>query len=313
VNPTANQGAPGVAAAAVYTDFDVGTISGIGMQVAGGGDFITDEWRIADTYADVVDAVVTPPNAPTGLNAVPGTNVVSLSWTAAGGGLPTGYNVKRSTSSGGPFSTIGTTTVPTVTYDDAVLGGQTYYYVVSAVNGVGESSNSAYASATPILAAPEAPGGLSAVAGDASVSLSWSASEFATSYDVKRAANLAGPYSPLGTTAALTYDDTGLANGATYYYVVSATGAGGSSADTAPVDATPFGPMPLVLDIEQGVGITWYASNSVNYQVQWAGEDLGTNTVWNNHGEPISGNGETNTVFDSAGPPHNIHRVLSIQ
>ena len=313
VNPTANLSTPDVAAAAVYTTFDVGTISGIGMQVSGGGDFITDEFRFAESYAAVVDAVVDPPDTPAGLSAVPGTNSVSLSWTAATGGAPTGYNVKRSTDSGGPYIPIGTTTEPTVTYIDEIIGGQTYYYVVSAENGVGESADSSYVSASPILAAPATPTGLSATAGDAQVSLSWSASDFASSYDVKRAASIGGPYSSIGTTAALTYDDTGLNNAVTYHYVVAAIGTGGTSSDSSPVSATPFGPLPLVLDIEPGVGITWFASNSVTYHVQWASEDLGTNTVWNNLESSIIGDGTTKTVFDPAGPPHNVYQVLSVQ
>ncbi len=314
VNPTANQAAPGVPAAGTYSGFDVGTISGIGMQVAGGGDFITDEWRIALTYSAVVDAVVDIPNTPTGLNATAGSNSVSLSWTDAGGGLATGYNVKRSTTSGGPYTNIvGTTTAPTVTYEDAVLGGTTYYYVVSALNGVGESTNSSFISISPILAAPVTPGGLSVAVGDSQVSLSWSESPFATSYEVKRATDINGPYISIGTTAALTYDDFGVNNAVTYYYVVAAIGTGGPSADTPPMNGTPFGPLPLVLDIDQGVGITWFASNSVTYQVQWSSEDLGTNTVWNNLGGSTTGSGTTNTVFDPAGTPDHVYQVLSIQ
>ena len=93
--------------------------------------------------------------------------------------------------------------------------------------------------------------------------------------------------------------------------MISATGAGGASSDTSPVSATPFGPLPLVLDITPGAGITWVASNSIIYQVQWAGEDLGTNTVWNDLGNPISGDGTTHTVFDPGG--QKLYRVLSIQ
>ena len=313
VNPTANQGTPGVAPSAVYSAFDVGTISGIGMQVSGGGDFITDEFRIAETYAEVVDAVVDPPDAPTGLMATAGSNLVSLSWTAATGD-PISYNVKRSTHSGGPYTNIvGTTTEPTVVYDDAVLGGQTYYYVVSAVNGIGEGSNSAYASAAPILAPPAAVTGLMVVPGDAQVALSWGASAFATRYDVKRATRIGGPYASVGTTGSTTFDDTTAANSTTYYYVVAAIGTGGTSPETPPESATPFGPLPLVLDIAPGVGISWFASNGTTYQVQWAGEDLGTNTVWNNLGSTISGNGATNTVFDQTGSPHHYYQVQSIE
>ncbi|MDF7798285.1 carbohydrate-binding protein [Pontiellaceae bacterium B1224] len=311
LNPVANQAAPGVPAAGTVSSFDVGTISGVGLNVQAGGWVGLDEIRIADTYADAVDAVTTAPDTPSGLNATTGNNLVSLSWTAAGGGLSTGYNVKRSSSSGGPYTTIGTTSVPTVTYDDAIVGGQTYYYVVSAVNGVGESADSSYVSAMPVLAAPDTPGGLSAVAGDSQVSLSWSASDFTTVYDVKRSADFAGPYSSVGTTGALTYNDSDLNNSVTYYYVIAAIGVGGSSADSSPVSATPFGPLPLVLDIDPGVGITWFASNSATYQVQWAVEDMGTNTVWNNLGQSIYGDGTTNTVFDPVGAPHNVYQVIS--
>jgi hypothetical protein len=314
LNPVANQAAPGVTAAGTNSTFDVGTISGVGMNVQGGGEIIVDEIRVGDSYADVVDAVIAPPNTPTGLSATPGANLVSLSWTAATGS-PISYNVKRSAVSGGPYSTIGTTTAPTVIYNDSVLGGPTYYYVVSAVNGVGESTNSLQVSAAAALAPPVAPAGLVATAGDAQVALSWSASAFATSYDVKRATAAAGPYTSVGTTTAptVTYaDSSGISNGTTYYYVVSATGPGGDSSNTSPVSATPFSRI-AVLTIARGAGVAWFASNSVTYQVQWSSALLGTNTVWNNLGGSITGNGATNTVFDPVGPPHNFYQVLSIQ
>lgn len=313
LNPVANQATPGVAAAGSYTAFDVGTISGVGMQVAGGGEIIVDEIRVAETYAAVVDAVTAPPDVPTGLGATAGSNSVSLSWSAATGS-PVSYNVKRSTVSGGPYTNIiGTATAPTVSYADSVLGGTTYYYVVSAVNSVGESADSSYVSATPILAAPASPASLSVTVGDSQVSLSWAASAFATSYEIKRASDIGGPYTTIGTTSSLSYDDLGVNNSVTYYYSVVAIGAGGASSDTSPVSATPIGPVPLVLSIDPGVGITWFASNTVTYQVQRASAELGTNTVWNNLGGPITGDGTTNTVFDPAATPEDIYQVISIQ
>ena len=191
-NPATVAAAPGVAAAGTDSSYDVGTITGIGLNVQGSAIIAVDEIRVGDTYGDVVGYVSTPPNPPTGLGATSGSNVVSLSWTAAAGS-PTGYKVKRSTVSGGPYTTVGTTTTPTVTYSDSVLGGQTYYYVVAAVNGAGESANSSQVSASPTLAAPAAPTGLAATAGDAQVTLGWTASSFATSYNVKRATASAGP------------------------------------------------------------------------------------------------------------------------
>ena len=314
LNPVANQETPGVAAAGSHSGFDVGTISGVGLNVVA-ATITVDEIRTGDTYGEAIGALTDPPNAPAGLNATSGTNLVSLSWTAPTGS-PSSYNVKRSSSSGGPYTTVGTTTAPDVTYEESILGGSTYYYVVSAVNSVGESTDSSQVSASPILAAPDTPTGLSAIAGDSQVALSWTGSAFATGYTVKRSTDFSGPYTAIGTTTApvVTYDDTsGLVNATTYYYAVSATGAGGASSDTSPVSATPFGPMPFVLNIDPGVGIIWFVSNSVTYQVQWASEYLGTNTVWNPLGSSISGDGTTNTVFDPVGAPHNVYRILSIE
>jgi hypothetical protein len=70
---------------------------------------------------------------------------------------------------------------------------------------------------------------------------------------------------------------------------------------------------PIVASITRASGIRWFASNSVTYQVQWASALLGTNTVWNNLGSAISGNGATNIVYDPVGPPHNYYQVLSIE
>jgi fibronectin type 3 domain-containing protein len=97
-------------------------------------------------------APATPPAMPTGLQATAGNAQVSLSWNASTGA--TSYNVKRSTVTGGPFST--TLASPTATNytDTTVTNGTPYFYVVSAVNAAGESANSAQASATPAGAAP---------------------------------------------------------------------------------------------------------------------------------------------------------------
>jgi fibronectin type 3 domain-containing protein len=97
-------------------------------------------------------APATAPAMPTGLQATAGNAQVSLSWNASTGA--TSYNVKRSTVTGGPFSS--TVASPTATnyVDSAVTNGTTYFYVVSAVNASGESANSAQASATPAGVAP---------------------------------------------------------------------------------------------------------------------------------------------------------------
>jgi beta-galactosidase len=80
--------------------------------------------------------------------------------------------------------------------------------------------------------APSAPTGLSATAGNAEVALSWNASSGASSYNVKRAMIGGGPYTPVANSTATLFMDLELSAG-TYYYVVSAIGACGESADSA--------------------------------------------------------------------------------
>ena len=59
---------------------------------------------------------------------------VTLSWQASSS-MIAGYNVYRGTNSGGPYSILNTALIqPTDYTDDAVAAGQTYYYVVTAVD-----------------------------------------------------------------------------------------------------------------------------------------------------------------------------------
>jgi hypothetical protein len=93
------------------------------------------------------------------------------------------------------------------------------------------------------LPPPAAPTGLTATAGHAQVSLSWTASSGATSYNVKRATVTGGPYTTIATgVTATAFTDTGLANGTTYFYVVSAVNAGGESPNSNQAQATPIAP-----------------------------------------------------------------------
>jgi hypothetical protein len=66
---------------------------------------------------------------------------VLLSWTASQSPGIAGYNIYRSTTSGGPYSKINSALDPNITYNDlAVQDGVTYYYVTTAVNNQGQES-----------------------------------------------------------------------------------------------------------------------------------------------------------------------------
>jgi trimeric autotransporter adhesin len=92
-----------------------------------------------------VAAPCTPPAAPTGLVAtVASASQINLSWTAASGA--TSYTISRATTSGGPYTSVGTSA--TTSFSDTGLScNTTYYYVVSASNGTCGSANSTQASA----------------------------------------------------------------------------------------------------------------------------------------------------------------------
>ncbi len=74
---------------------------------------------------------------------------VSLSWNPSSSPGIAGYNIYRSTVSGGPYTKVNSSLDPNVTYNDqAVQDGYTYYYVTTAVDNQGnESSYSNQASA----------------------------------------------------------------------------------------------------------------------------------------------------------------------
>jgi chitin-binding protein len=101
--------------------------------------------NIASAFLQVTPGAVPP--APSGLMATAGDAQVALSWNASSGA--TGYNVKRSTSNGGPYSNVATNVAGTSFTNTGLANGTTYYYVVTAVNGSGESPVSVQASATP--------------------------------------------------------------------------------------------------------------------------------------------------------------------
>jgi len=91
-----------------------------------------------------------PPAGPTGLTATVTNAQVRLAWNDSVGA--TTYKVKRALAIGGPFTNILTTTAVTNYTDGTVTAGSTNYYVVSAVDSFGESTNSSPASAVLLRA-----------------------------------------------------------------------------------------------------------------------------------------------------------------
>lgn len=92
--------------------------------------------------------VSSQPDTPTTLTATAGDKQVSLSWSPVAGAA--GYNIYRSTTSGGNYTKIASDVTSTIYADTGLTNGVTYYYYVTAVDSSGaESQPSNEASATP--------------------------------------------------------------------------------------------------------------------------------------------------------------------
>ena len=110
-----------------------------------GVQFVTSGAWTGTCYIDSIAWNTPPPAAPQNLTATPGDANAALAWSAASNA--TAYYVKRS-NTGSNFTTIATNLTLTFT-NTGLSNGTLYYFVVSALNGAGESTN-----ATPVSARP---------------------------------------------------------------------------------------------------------------------------------------------------------------
>jgi rhamnogalacturonan endolyase len=128
-----------------------------------------------------------------------------------------------------------------------------------------------------------APFNLTATAGDAQVTLVWTASPGATGYNVQRSTTDGGPYSLMASPTATNYVDTTAGNGTNYYYVVSAINASGESADSAQVSARPVSAVPPRINFSVSGGqlqLSWPSTNTgwrLEAQTNLLTAGLGTN------------------------------------
>ena len=108
----------------------------------------------AGTVSGSLSLVSTATNSPT---AAPfsgtGIHVVDLSWQASTS-VVVGYYVYRGSVSGGPYTQLNSTYVPGTAYvDNTVQAGQTYYYVITAVDS--NNNQSAYSNqASAVVPSP---------------------------------------------------------------------------------------------------------------------------------------------------------------
>ena len=235
---------------AVTTDTDTGLTNGqtyfyeVAATTASGTGPLSNEASAAPTSV---------PQAPTNLtyfltNPSGQSATINLTWNAVPGATSyTVWNMTYSRTVQGTTTTTGYTTT----------GGQGNYYrfVVSASNAAGQSGDSNQVQVY-VPYGPSVPT-LSAAAdshSNGTIDLSWTPDGNTTYSIIQRSTSSTGPFSLLTyLTNAISYVDTGLTNGTTYYYEVCGSNVFGNSSYSNIAHATPAKPQPL---IGTGTGLT---------------------------------------------------------
>ncbi|MHB8585202.1 MAG: fibronectin type III domain-containing protein [Thermoplasmatota archaeon] len=252
---------------------------------------ITDSERFTDTASSLVTftdagAVFTPVPAQTGREnqmlsfTVQAKDADGDAVTVTAANLPTGATFKAAT---GAFS-----------WTPAVGQNGTYDLTFSATDGF-TTPSVLHVSATilPAFELPSAPLGLSANAGSAVITLTWSApttngGTAITGYQVNRGTSSGAEriLAELGTVT--TYTDTTPAGGVTYYYAVQAVnsvGVGAASAESSAIILTTPGLPTDVAAVpsDAGVTVSWVAApnggSAIEHYSIWRAEQSGAETL----------------------------------
>ncbi len=216
-----------------------------------GSTFPTSTFNATNYWVDVMfEPPSAPPGQATGVKATAGTGSASLTWNAPSSGGPVfSYTITPYIGSNPqPSTTINGAPPPTGATVSGLTGGTSYTFTVTASNAVGSGAASEHSNAVTPSAptAPSAPTGVSATEGNGSATVKWVApfdgGSTITKYTIT-------PYIGSSPQSATTINGSppepsttvsGLTNGTTYTFTVSATNAvGGGPASEHSNPVTP--------------------------------------------------------------------------
>ncbi|CAK0759894.1 hypothetical protein CCP3SC5AM1_2740001 [Gammaproteobacteria bacterium] len=188
-----------------------------------------------DAAKTVTAAFIALPGAPTISSATAGNARITLKWTAVTGA--TSYKIFQGITAGGESSTpVKTGVTGTSVIITGLTNGTKYFFKMAAVNAGGTGALSNEVNAMPL----GPPVISSAIAGNAQVTLKWSAVTGATSYKIFQGVTAGGELltpvktEVIGTSVVM----TGLTNGTKYFFKIAATN---SDVLSNEVSATPRG------------------------------------------------------------------------
>jgi hypothetical protein len=254
-----------------------------------------DTYIITNSIMEWVSSGTNPPAAPLNLIATPTATKIPLTWDAMIDA--TNYNVKRSITSGGGYATIATVSGTAFTDSNAV-SGTVYYYVVSALDQFGESSNSTQVAASlvnsgfQLVASP----GVAAIAAGGStnfiVTMTTNATFTGTTFFGVSGlpAGATASFSPTtlnhAGTSTLTISTTSNAPGGSYILTIQGTNAASTGITNVTLQLT---------GVAASAGtLLWTGSGDAN----WSTVPNWTNITAGGYGPPGISN---NVVFTNAG------------
>jgi autotransporter-associated beta strand protein len=281
----------------IGTSFSIGSLAGGGAL---GGNVILGQTatmtvgtdNTSTTYAGVISDLGGPGNVAkvgtgvwtlTGANTYTGTTTVSAGKIVLSGTIASTSSV--SIAAGAQVTVSGKlyATGTIVNSGTLIFTGSAQFGAGGTITNNGVIINSSPSLTLPTIVnngtiynIPAAPTGIVATPGNAQVSLTWNAVSGAASYNVKQSTVSGTSYTVVGSPTSPAFTATGLTNGTTYYFVISAVNPAGEGANSAQKTAGPNGlPSPWTkLDIGT-VGITGSATYlSGTYTVMGGGAGI---------------------------------------
>ena len=234
-----------------------------------------DTLNVAPPVLPSRPVVVSPP-APNAVSA--GYDRIRLTWSAVAGA--TGYQVVRSASSSGSYTTVynqPANAAATFTDSGLTTGTPVYYKVRACFTSGGVTTYTAYSTPVSAKPVPAAPAISAAAAGYDSIKVTWAAVPGASGYEIVRSTASLGPYTKAGNAAAgaTGFTNSGLDTNTAYYFKVSAYRIVGSQKVygfySAPVSAKPVLSVPALTAASAGykyVKVSWTAvPGATGYEV----------------------------------------------